>query len=81
MIYVTHDQIEAMKLADRIAVFSAGRIEQIGAPLELYHYPKKSFRAGFLGSPNAHQHCRSELNCCGDRASSNWFPPLGETVP
>ena len=51
MIYVTHDQIEAMTLADRIAVFSAGRIEQIGAPLELYHHPKNLFVAGFLGSP------------------------------
>ena len=43
MIYVTHDQIEAMKLADRIAVFSTGRIEQKGAPLELYHHPKNLF--------------------------------------
>jgi multiple sugar transport system ATP-binding protein len=51
MIYVTHDQIEAMTLADRIVVFSAGRIEQIGAPLELYHRPKNLFVAGFLGSP------------------------------
>ncbi len=51
MIYVTHDQIEAMTLADRIVVFSAGRIEQIGAPLELYHQPKNLFVAGFLGSP------------------------------
>jgi multiple sugar transport system ATP-binding protein len=51
MIYVTHDQIEAMTLADRIAVFSAGRIEQIGAPLDLYHHPRNLFVAGFLGSP------------------------------
>jgi multiple sugar transport system ATP-binding protein len=51
MIYVTHDQIEAMTLADRIAVFSAGRIEQIGAPLHLYHHPRNLFVAGFLGSP------------------------------
>lgn len=51
MIYVTHDQIEAMTLADRIAVFSAGRIEQVGAPLDLYHHPKNLFVAGFLGSP------------------------------
>jgi multiple sugar transport system ATP-binding protein len=51
MIYVTHDQIEAMTLADRIVIFSAGRIEQVGAPLELYHQPKNLFVAGFLGSP------------------------------
>jgi multiple sugar transport system ATP-binding protein len=51
MIYVTHDQIEAMTLADRIVVFSAGRVEQIGTPLELYHHPKNLFVAGFLGSP------------------------------
>jgi multiple sugar transport system ATP-binding protein len=51
MIYVTHDQVEAMTLADRIVVFSAGRIEQIGAPLELYHRPRNLFVAGFLGSP------------------------------
>src|SRR3954470_4373495 len=51
MIYVTHDQIEAMTLADRIAVFSTGRIEQIGAPLDLYHHPRNLFVAGFLGSP------------------------------
>ena len=51
MIYVTHDQVEAMTLADRIVVFSAGRVEQIGAPLELYHQPKNLFVAGFLGSP------------------------------
>jgi multiple sugar transport system ATP-binding protein len=51
MIYVTHDQIEAMTLADRIAVFSAGRIEQIGPPLDLYHHPRNLFVAGFLGSP------------------------------
>lgn len=51
MIYVTHDQIEAMTLADRIVIFSAGRVEQIGTPLELYHQPRNLFVAGFLGSP------------------------------
>ncbi len=50
-IYVTHDQIEAMTLADRIVVMNAGRIEQIGAPLELYDRPGNRFVAGFLGSP------------------------------
>ena len=51
MIYVTHDQVEAMTLADRIVVLNAGRIEQVGAPLELYHHPTNLFVAGFLGSP------------------------------
>jgi ABC-type sugar transport system ATPase subunit len=51
MIYVTHDQVEAMTLADRIVVLRAGRIEQIGAPLELYNRPANVFVAGFIGSP------------------------------
>jgi multiple sugar transport system ATP-binding protein len=51
MIYVTHDQVEAMTLGQRIAVFNAGRIEQVGTPLELYHRPANLFVAGFLGSP------------------------------
>jgi multiple sugar transport system ATP-binding protein len=50
-IYVTHDQIEAMTLADRIAVMNAGRIEQLGTPLELYRSPANRFVAGFIGSP------------------------------
>ncbi len=51
MIYVTHDQVEAMTLADRIVVLQGGRIEQIGAPLDLYHRPNNVFVAGFIGSP------------------------------
>ena len=51
MIYVTHDQVEAMTLADRIVVLSAGRIEQVGTPLELYQHPDNLFVAGFIGSP------------------------------
>ncbi|KKB13215.1 ABC transporter ATP-binding protein [Devosia geojensis] len=51
MIYVTHDQIEAMTMADRIVVLSAGEIEQVGSPLELYHRPDNLFVAGFIGSP------------------------------
>ncbi|WP_148714135.1 ABC transporter ATP-binding protein [Chitinolyticbacter meiyuanensis] len=51
MIYVTHDQVEAMTLGDRIAVFNAGRIEQLGTPLALYEEPRNLFVAGFLGSP------------------------------
>jgi len=51
MIYVTHDQVEAMTLADRIVVMNAGRIEQSGAPIELYRRPVNRFVAGFIGSP------------------------------
>lgn len=51
MIYVTHDQVEAMTLGERIVVFNGGRIEQIGTPLELYQRPGNLFVAGFLGSP------------------------------
>jgi multiple sugar transport system ATP-binding protein len=50
-IYVTHDQVEAMTLADRVVVMNAGRIEQLGTPHELYHNPKTRFVAGFIGSP------------------------------
>jgi multiple sugar transport system ATP-binding protein len=51
MIYVTHDQVEAMTMADRIVVLRAGAIEQVGAPLELYNAPRNKFVAGFIGSP------------------------------
>ncbi len=51
MIYVTHDQVEAMTMADKIVVLRAGRVEQIGAPLELYNAPSNRFVAGFIGSP------------------------------
>jgi len=51
MIYVTHDQVEAMTLADKIVVLRDGRIEQVGAPVELYENPANQFVAGFIGSP------------------------------
>lgn len=51
MIYVTHDQIEAMTLADKIVVLQDGKIEQVGAPMELYNHPCNRFVAGFMGSP------------------------------
>ena len=51
MIYVTHDQVEAMTMADKIVVLQAGVIEQVGSPLELYHTPRNTFVAGFIGSP------------------------------
>jgi multiple sugar transport system ATP-binding protein len=51
MIYVTHDQVEAMTMADKIVVLNAGNIEQVGSPMELYHKPDNIFVAGFIGSP------------------------------
>ncbi len=51
MVYVTHDQVEAMTMADKIVVLQAGRIEQVGSPLELYHAPRNLFVARFIGSP------------------------------
>lgn len=51
-IYVTHDQIEAMTMADKIVVMKDGRVEQIGTPLELYDFPDNKFVAGFIGSPS-----------------------------
>ncbi|MHA6644034.1 ABC transporter ATP-binding protein [Mesorhizobium sp. A623] len=52
MIYVTHDQVEAMTMADKIVVLNAGRIEQIGTPMDLYHRPASRFVADFIGSPS-----------------------------
>ena len=51
MIYVTHDQVEAMTMADKIVVLNAGRVEQVGSPLDLYNAPANTFVAGFIGSP------------------------------
>ncbi len=51
MIYVTHDQVEAMTMGDRIAVFNKGRVEQLGAPMDLYAQPANEFVATFLGAP------------------------------
>ena len=65
MIYVTHDQIEAMTLADRIVVLRAGRVEQVGAPMELYNNPANTFVAGFIGSPkmNLYDGAAAGLDC------------------
>jgi ABC-type sugar transport system ATPase subunit len=52
MVYVTHDQVEAMTLADRIVVFNEGRIEQVGTPMDLYEHPVNRFVAGFIGAPS-----------------------------
>lgn len=65
MIYVTHDQVEAMTLADRIVVLSAGKIEQVGSPLELYEHPDNVFVAGFIGSPRMN-FFPAEVSAVGD---------------
>ena len=52
MVYVTHDQVEAMTMADRIVVLKDGYVEQFGTPMELYHHPQTKFVAGFIGQPN-----------------------------
>jgi multiple sugar transport system ATP-binding protein len=62
-VYVTHDQVEAMTLADRVVVMNGGRIEQVGTPHELYHHPKTRFVAGFIGSPALNfMDCRLQAN-------------------
>jgi multiple sugar transport system ATP-binding protein len=62
-VYVTHDQAEAMALADRMAIMNQGRVMQLGAPLEVYHRPRNIFVAGFLGSPPMNLlPCRLDLN-------------------
>jgi len=62
-VYVTHDQVEAMTLADRVVVMNAGHIEQVGTPHELYHSPQTRFVAGFIGSPAMNMiPCRLEGN-------------------
>jgi len=65
-VYVTHDQVEAMTLADRVVVMNHGAIEQIGTPQELYHHPRTRFVAGFIGSPAMNfLSCRLEQNGAG----------------
>lgn len=78
MIYVTHDQVEAMTLADKIVVLSNGRIEQVGAPLELYHYPCNLFVAGFIGSPKMN-FIEAEI-VSGSKAHAQLRLPSGETI-
>ena len=75
MIYVTHDQVEAMTLADKIVVLRLGRIEQVGAPLDLYRDPDNKFVAGFIGSP--------AMNFMTGTVESDGIaiPAMGTTVP
>ena len=72
-IYVTHDQVEAMTMADRIMLMNAGNIEQIGAPLQLYDNPSSEFVAGFVGSP--------PINLINGDIEGNTFLCNGMTIP
>ncbi len=69
MIYVTHDQVEAMTLADKIVVLRDGRIEQVGSPLELYNRPANEFVAGFIGSPKMNMLPAKVTNISGEGAT------------
>ncbi len=69
MIYVTHDQVEAMTMADKIVVLNNGRIEQVGTPMDLYHRPTSEFVAGFIGAPSMNFidiEMRDGMIGCGD---------------
>jgi lactose/L-arabinose transport system ATP-binding protein len=80
MIYVTHDQVEAMTLADKIVVLRAGRVEQIGAPMDLYNDPNNRFVAGFIGSPSMNflsGELRDRHVVCGDLRSEPVPTDLG----
>ncbi len=74
-IYVTHDQVEAMTLADRVVVMHAGRIEQVGAPNDLYHAPATKFVAGFIGSP-----AMNLVPCRLEEAGSRLCVRLGDGI-
>ena len=69
MVYVTHDQVEAMTLADRIVVLNAGVIEQVGAPMALYERPKNLFVAEFIGSPKMNLMAAEVVEASGTRAT------------
>jgi multiple sugar transport system ATP-binding protein len=78
MIYVTHDQVEAMTMADKIVVLNAGKIEQVGSPLELYHRPRNAFVAGFIGSPKMNFIEATVANC--SEADLTLTLPGGSTI-
>jgi multiple sugar transport system ATP-binding protein len=77
MIYVTHDQVEAMTMADRIVVLHGGDISQVGAPLELYHKPQNTFVAGFIGNPRMNM---LPARCVGVSAEGVQVDCEGQTV-
>ena len=79
MIYVTHDQVEAMTMADKIVVLDKGSVAQVGSPLELYNKPNGLFVAGFIGSPTMNsdqRRARREAQRGDDRHSARASRPL-----
>jgi multiple sugar transport system ATP-binding protein len=76
-IYVTHDQVEAMTMADKIVVLNAGLVEQVGSPLELYHRPANLFVAGFIGSPRMNM-IRTRVVAAGGGLARVALPGGGE---
>ena len=80
MIYVTHDQVEAMTLADKIVVLRAGVIEQVGTPMELYETPANAFVAQFIGSPKMNFFQPQDLKSAADRAVTTGIRPEHLTV-
>lgn len=78
MIYVTHDQVEAMTLADKIVVLRDGLVQQIGSPMELYHNPANAFVAGFIGSPSMNFLPVTVQSVAGDQITvgSDWVTPV-----
>ena len=81
MIYVTHDQVEAMTMADKIVVLQAGRVEQVGSPLELYHHPSNIFVAGFMGSPRMNLLPASILSADGEGVTVQTAGGIVVTAP
>ncbi|ACS83882.1 ABC transporter ATP-binding protein [Musicola paradisiaca] len=82
IVYVTHDQIEAMTMADRIAILNGGMVEQFDKPLVLFHHPRNRFVAGFIGSPKMNFYTGVIAELQGDHAqiAIEGFPPLTLTV-
>jgi ABC-type sugar transport system ATPase subunit len=71
MVYVTHDQVEAMTMADKIVVLNKGHVEQVGTPMELYRNPATPFVAAFIGSPELRR---------PDGAWKGWDVSIGDTI-
>ena len=76
MVYVTHDQVEAMTMADKIVVLNAGEIEQVGKPLDLYNHPRNRFVAGFIGSPKMN-FIKGECTAASAKGITITLPDLG----
>jgi multiple sugar transport system ATP-binding protein len=81
MIYVTHDQVEAMTMADKIVVLNQGRVEQVGRPLDLYRRPRNRFVAGFIGSPAMNFLAGSIAAAAGDSITVTIADGKTVTVP